>query len=178
MPSPAYSIRPCLPSEASTLCDLGARLFRQAYGVSHPEPDLTPYLASAYDPVRVSAELARPDYRAWFAVDADQQPFGYAVLRQSQPPYPDGLPGTRPAEALRFYVDSSWQGRGVGLALMRRCEAQARDWGADCLWVSAWQRASWAIAFYQRVGFATCGTAIFHFGAREDNDYVMAKALT
>lgn len=177
MPSPAFSIRPCLPSDASTLCALGARLFRQSYGESHPEPDLTPYLARAYDPARVGAELATSDYRAWFAIDAEQQPIGYAVLRRSQPPFADGLPGSRPAEVLRFYVDQGWQGRGVGFALMRSCETEAREWGADCLWVSVWQQASWAVAFYQRTGLAISGTAFFHFGDRADDDYVMAKAL-
>jgi ribosomal protein S18 acetylase RimI-like enzyme len=177
MPSPAFSIRPCLPSDAPTLCTLGARLFRQAYGESHPEPHLTPYLARAYDPVKVGADLAQADYRAWFAIDADQCPIGYAVLRKSQPPFPDGLPGKRPAEALRFYVDSAWHGRGVGFALMRSCESQAREWGNDCLWVSVWQKADWAVAFYRRTGLEISGRAIFRFGDREDDDYVMAKAL-
>lgn len=177
MSSPAYSIRPCLPSDASTLATLGARLFRQAYGVSHPEPELTPYLTRTFEPARLARELATPDYRAWFAIDAAQQPIGYVVLRRSEPPFPAGLPGTRPAEALRFYVDAAAQGKGVGFALMRTCETQAREWGADCLWVAVWQQAAWAIAFYQRTGLIICGTAIFQFGDRADDDYVMAKAL-
>ena len=177
MPSPAFSIRQCLPSDASTLCALGARLFRQSYGESHPEPALTPYLARTFDPGRVSAELATPAYRAWFAIDADQQPIGYAVLRRSEPPYPEGLPGTRPAEVLRFYVDAAWHGRGVGFALMRSCESEARRWDADCIWASVWRQADGPIAFYQRTGLAISGTAKFRFGDREEDDHVMSKAL-
>lgn len=177
MPSPVFSIRPCLPADASTLCALGARLFRQAYGATHAEPRLSPYLARAYDPERVAGELASPGYRAWFAVDDAQEPFAYAVVRRSEPPFPGNLPGQRPAEVLRFYVDAAWQGRGVGYALMRSCEAQARAWGADCLWVAVWQQAGWAIAFYRRTGLAVSGTAIFQFGDRADDDYLMSKAL-
>ncbi len=177
MPSPAFSIRPCLPSDASTLCALGARLFRQTYGESHPEPALTPYLARAFDPDRVSRELATADYRAWFAVGPDQQPIGYAVLRRSRPPFPDGLPGAHPAEVLRFYVDAAWHGRGVGFALMRSCELEARGWGADCLWASVWRQATGPIAFYQRTGMTISGTAKFQFGDREEDDHVMSKAL-
>jgi hypothetical protein len=94
MPSPAFSIRPCLPSDAAALCALGARLFRQSYGESHPEPALTPYLARVFDVARVTAELKTPDYRAWFAVDAGQQPVGYAVLRRSHQPRSCGSTST------------------------------------------------------------------------------------
>jgi GNAT superfamily N-acetyltransferase len=153
-------------------------LFRESYGESHPEPELSPYLARTFDPVRVRAELATADYRAWFAVDADQQPIGYAVLRRSEAPFPAGLPGSRPAEVLRFYVDATWHGHGVGFALMRACESEARGWGADCMWASVWRHATGPIAFYQRTGLTISGTAKFRFGDREEDDHVMSKALT
>lgn len=177
MPSPAFSIRPCLPVDAVALGALGARLFRQSYGASHPEPDLTPYLERTFAAAKLAEELARTTVRAWFAIDADDAPIGYAFMRLSHPPFPDGLPGSTPAELLRFYVDEVWHGRGVGFALMRHCETAARGWGADCLWVAVWQKALGPIAFYQRTGLAISGTAKFHFGNRLDDDYVMSRVL-
>lgn len=176
MPSRAFSIRACLPSDAAVLGELGARLFRQAYGTTHPEPDLTPYLARTFAAERLAQDLAQ-GLRAWFAVDADHTPMGYACLRRSVPPFPDNLPGTKPAEVLRFYVEETWHGRGVGQALMDACEAGARAWGADCLWVSVWQEAKGPVAFYRRTGLVISGTGIFQFGARQDNDYIMSRAL-
>ena len=178
MASPAFSIRPCLPSDAAALGDLGSRLFRQAYGQTHPEPDLTPYLQHTYDPATLAKQLAQANLRAWFAVDVDQTPIGYSCLRRSEPPFPEGLPGVAPAEILRFYVDEAWHGRGVGVALMHACEQEARAWGTDCMWVSVWQEAKGPIAFYERTGLRISGTGIFQFGTRQDDDYIMSRALT
>jgi ribosomal protein S18 acetylase RimI-like enzyme len=60
---------------------------------------------------------------------------------------------------------------------MRHCETAARDWGADCLWVAVWQEAKGPIAFYQRTGLEISGTAKFHFGDRQDDDYIMSRPL-
>ena len=40
-----FTIRPCTPRDAAPISALAAKLFIQAYGPTHPEPELSRYLA-------------------------------------------------------------------------------------------------------------------------------------
>jgi ribosomal protein S18 acetylase RimI-like enzyme len=172
----AFTIRACGPGEAGRLAATAARLFTQAYGPTHPEPELGAYLARAFAPVRLATELAQPDRRA-LVVESGGRWIGYAWLRESAEGWPGSVPGQRPVEIVRFYVDAGWHGRGVAAALMAACEGEARQRGADALWLAVWQEAARPLAFYRRAGFEVVGTATFAFGDRLDDDFVMARRL-
>lgn len=172
----AFTIRACGPGEAGRLAATAAHLFTQAYGPTHPEPELGAYLARAFAPARLAAELADPGRRALVAESGGRW-IGYAYLQESAAGWPVGVPGQRPVEIVRFYVEADWHGRGVAAALMAACEHEARRRGADALWLSVWQPAGRAIAFYRRAGFEVVGTATFAFGDRLDDDWVMARRL-
>lgn len=172
-----FSIRRCQAEEAPTLAAFAARMFIQAYGPTHPEPDLTVYLRQAFDPARLAAELTRATVRILLAVDAADQLIGYAYLRLTEGAPPPEIKGRRPVEVLRFYVEQSWHGRGVAQALMTASEAVARQLGADALWLAVWQEAPRPIAFYRRVGLEVVGNTTFQFGSRTDADFLMTRAL-
>jgi diamine N-acetyltransferase len=172
----AFTIRACEPDEAGRLAATGAHLFTQAYGPTHPEPELGAYLARAFAPGRLAAELADPARRA-LVVESGGRWIGYAYLRESVEGWPDDVPGQRPVEIVRFYVEAGWHGRGVAAALMAACEDEARRRGADVLWLSVWQEAARPLAFYRRAGFEVVGTATFAFGDRLDDDFLMARRL-
>lgn len=159
------------------LAALGARLFRQAYGVTHPEPALTPYLTRAFDPTQLTIELGTSDVTVFLATDHADRAIGYAYLRRSVHPWPDHLPGSRPAEILRFYVDQDAHGGGIGRALMEACEAETRAMGCDLLWASVWEEAHGPLTFYRRMGMQPTGPGIFQFGDRQDVDLIMARIL-
>lgn len=156
------------------LASLGARLFREAYGDTHTEPDLTPYLAQTFDPARLADELAQPEVLVYFAEDQAGVPIGYGYVRASGPERPAGVPGLRPWEVLRFYVDGSWHGRGVAASLFAACAGAAEQRGADALWLAVWQEAKRPQAFYRRMGLEIVGTTVFRFGQRQVADFVMA----
>jgi ribosomal protein S18 acetylase RimI-like enzyme len=88
-----------------------------------------------------------------------------------------GVPGQRPVEIVRFYVDAAWHGSGVAAALTAACEGEARRRGADARWLSVWQEAPRPLAFYRRAGFEIVGTATFAFGDRLDDDFLIARRL-
>lgn len=156
---------------------LGARLFAQAYGPTHPEPELSRYLAGSFAVADMAKALANENVSIFVAEDERGGPIGYALLQMTRPPYPEGVTGERPWEIYRFYVDAAWHGRGVAQELMRACLDEARARGGDVVWLQAWQHASRALAFYQRAGFRIVGTAHFRFGDRVDDDYVLSRAL-
>ena len=177
-----WSIRAVTPSEAARFAPFAADLFRQAYGVTHPEPTLSDYLATSFGTQRVRQSLADPASKTLVAEAADGAWIGYAELRAGGPTAPTTtleiqLPGTSPLEIVRFYVDQAWHGQGVAQALMAACDEAARTLGCDALWLQAWQQAPQALRFYRKAGFVVHGTAVFAFGDRADSDVILARTL-
>lgn len=173
----ANAIRRCTRKDADAIASLGARLFVQAYGPTHPEPDRSRYLARAYS-VDVIAQAIEGEGSSVFVVeDSRGAPIGYAHMSTTTE-FPAGVEGRRAFEIVRFYVDNAHQGRGIGAMLMNHCFDVARQAGGDVIWLQTWSQASWAIGFYLRMGFEIVGKKPFYFGERVDEDHVMARALT
>jgi diamine N-acetyltransferase len=173
----AYGIRRCTRDDAATIASLGARLFVQAYGPTHPEPERSQYLASAYS-VDVIGQAIEGEGSSVFVVeDSHGAPIAYAHMSATME-FPPGVNGRRAFEIVRFYVDSAHQGLGIGATLMNHCCDVARQAGGDVIWLQTWSQASWAIGFYLRIGFKIVGKKPFYFGERVDEDHVMARALT
>jgi GNAT superfamily N-acetyltransferase len=176
------TIRRADESDAPALAAVASRLFRQAYEVTHPEPTLGAYLRECFAPDRIGALLADPATAVLLVEDDDGAFIAYAQLQDGVPDTPDvqltrALPGRRPLEIARFYVDEAWHGRGIAAALMTACDAEARVRGADVLWLRALQEAARPNAFYAKMGFGVIGTAVFTFGAWEDADFVLARPV-
>ncbi|HUR00364.1 MAG TPA: N-acetyltransferase [Gemmatimonadaceae bacterium] len=168
-------IRRCTPKDTTAIASLGARLFVEAYGPTHPEPDRTPYLAYAYSDREIGAAIEEEGGGVLVAEEGSEL-IGYVHLRPSPNP-PEGVKGNRPYEIVRFYVAASHQGKGIGRALMDRACDEAKSGGGDVIWLQVWSEADWAVAFYHKVGYEIVGKAPFHFGKRIDRDHVMARAL-
>ena len=76
-------------------------------------------------------------------------------------------------EVQELYVDAAWQRRGIGQALMDRAVAAAAEQDCSGLWLSVWQEADWATAFYETYGFRRVGIAEFRLGRARFADYLM-----
>lgn len=171
-----FTIRRSTRDDAETIASLGARLFVQAYGPTHPEPERSRYLARAYS-VDIIAEAIEGGGSSVFVVEDSQgAAIAYAHMSATAE-IPPGVNGHRAFEIVRFYVDNVHQGRGIGAMLMNHCCDVARRAGADVIWLQTWSQASWAIGFYLRIGFKIVGKKPFYFGDRVDEDHVMARAL-
>lgn len=177
MPGSPFTLRRCTPADAAAVAVLSARLFVQAYGPTHPEPELSRYLARSFNAELFTRELADPTVCVLTAEAADGTALGYAHMRATIGAPPDGVAGDHPVEIIRFYVDAQWHGRGLAHALMAACETEARAMGGDVLWLDVWQEAPRPQAFYHRAGFTIVGTTTFAFGERQDADFVMARSL-
>ena len=171
-----FSIRRCVPEDASMIASLGARLFIETYGPTHPEPEQSRYLARAYSVEVMSTAIGSDDSTILVAEDAEGRAVGYALLKAS-PALPEGVSGNTAIEIFRFYVDGRVQGRGIGAALMTRSLATAREAGADVVWLQTWKEATWAVGFYKRMGFTIVGSAPFYFGDQVGDDHVMEFKL-
>jgi ribosomal protein S18 acetylase RimI-like enzyme len=158
------------------MASLGARLFAETYGPTHAEPELSRYLARAFPVDGLRAAIAGPDVTMFVAESSEGAPLGYAYLRASHDP-PSGVSGRPAFEIVRFYVDTAYQGRGIGAALMDECLDEATRRGADVVWLQVWKEAPWAVGFYERMGFVVVGSAPFYFGDQIGDDHVMERKV-
>lgn len=158
------------------LAELAARLFTEAYGPTHPEPELSRYLARSFSVDKVRDEITDNDVTMFVAEGEELRPLGYAFLRKTAE-LPDGVTSFNSFEVVRFYVEAAAQGRGIGAALMEKCFAESRQRGADTIWLQVWKEAPWAIGFYARMGFRPVGSAAFYFGEQVGDDHIMSRSL-
>ena len=172
----SFSIRHCTVNDAATMASLGARLFAESYGETHPEPELSRYLSRSFSVDGIREAIADGDVTMLVVEDPRGSAIAYAYLRSSAEP-PSGVAGERAFEIVRFYVDGVAQGRGVGAALMKECFKDAKSRGADVVWLQVWKEAPWAVGFYARMGFSVVGSAPFYFGDQVGDDHIMAKSL-
>jgi ribosomal protein S18 acetylase RimI-like enzyme len=172
----AFAIRRCTTSDADTVASLGARLFAETYGPTHPEPELSRYLARSFSAEGIREAISDGDVSMYLVQDSLGIPLAYAHLRATSDP-PAGVDGGNPFEIVRFYVDAVCQGRGVGAALMEACLRDATERGADVIWLQVWKEAPWAVGFYRRMGFSVVGSAPFYFGDQVGDDHIMSRPL-
>ncbi len=171
-----FTIRRCAASDARALAALGARLFTETYGPTHPEPELSRYLARSFSAEDLREAILDDNVSMFIVEDSSGAPIAYAHLRATSQPTV-GVAGRHPFEIVRFYVDTLTQGRGIGAALMDACLRDAEDRGADLVWLQVWKEAPWAVGFYQRMGFSVVGSAPFYFGDQVGDDHVMSRPL-
>lgn len=110
------------------------------------------------------AALAAPDIRFFTARE------GETLLGCGAMQIKDGY-----GEVKSFYVSPEARGKGVGSALIRQIEDQARDEGLSVLNLETGDELTAACRLYERHGFTRCGP----FGAYEDNgsSVFMTKTL-
>lgn len=168
------TIRRGEPADARLLADLAAGTFRETYAIQNRPEDMALYVSRAYGLSQQEAELANPEMGTLLA-EVDGQLAGYAQLRAST--VPDCVMGVRPLEVWRFYVASSWHGRGVAHALMKSVELEARAREAHTLWLGVWERNERAKSFYRKCGFADVGSQVFVLGTDAQTDRIMVRSL-
>ncbi len=169
-----HLIRVAVREDAATLTELGARTFRDSFAADNRPEDMEAFIASHYRLELQIAELEDPR-NLYLLAEVEGVPAGFALLRDA--PRERGVPGARPVNLSRLYVDTPFLGAKVGAALMRRSMDEARARGHDVLWLGVWEHNVRARAFYARWSFAEVGEMNFLFGSDPQRDLVLALTL-
>ena len=158
--------------DAERLAELGASAFTETFGHLYTPENLALFLEN-HSPAKWREELADPDCAVCLGED-DGQAMAYAKLLPPDVP----LEITAPAiEIKQFYVLNGWHGTGVANRLMDWAIAEARDRGAEELYLSVFTENERAQRFYARFGFVEAGRQKFMVGTHADEDIVMRRAL-
>jgi ribosomal protein S18 acetylase RimI-like enzyme len=163
-------VREASPEDAARLAELGARTFADAFAAQNTPEDIAEYVAHAFAPETMAAEIA--DCRArWLLASIHAADVGYAKLFWGEPP--PCVCGAQPIELERFYVAAAWHGRRVAHALM---SAALDRVAGRAIWLGVWEKNARAIAFYRKWGFQIVGAKTFALGADIQVDHVMLRA--
>ncbi len=171
---PDHTIRRATLLDAQTLSELGARTFAASFGSQNTPEDLAEYLSRSFSRNQIAVELQNPR-NIFMIVEVGNTAIGYAKLSENSPP--EFVPGDRPLELARIYIEPARIGKGLGSALMQAAIDTARDLDRDTLWLGVWKDNPRAIAFYTRWGFTVVGEQKFILGSDVQDDYVLALRL-
>jgi GNAT superfamily N-acetyltransferase len=167
-------IRRAEASDAAALTAFARLTFVETYAGLNSPADTDQHLDEFYHEDRQRQELTDPCMHTLLAY-AQTELVGFAQLEQV--PVPECVEAERAVGLKRYYVKSSWHGKGIAGPLLLAVVDAARSMGASHLWLTVWNRNPRAIAYYSKVGFQRVGSNTFMVGADPQDDSIMLLEL-
>jgi GNAT superfamily N-acetyltransferase len=166
----SFHVRLGVAEDAGRLAVLAAQVWLHTYATDGISREIAEYVLSHITPeqyVQVLRDAATP---VLVALHADHV-VGLAVVRFDTPcpDHPD-----LSTELQTLYVQEHFLGKGVGSLLLAAAEALARRRANSRLWLTVHATNSRAIAFYDRKGSVTVGTAYCVLGTGRHENHVLA----
>ena len=164
----------CTPDDLDDLVWIARKTFRETFAGQNTAEDMAAYLASAFSPEKLAAELRCPN-SALFLARESGAPVGYLKLNRSTAQTERAPENT--TEIQRLYVFSGAKGCGIGSQLIRLAEETARAWGCGTLWLGVWEHNLPAQRFYRSHGFERFSQHVFRLGSDAQTDFLLKKEL-
>lgn len=170
-----FRIRHGQLADAAILAYFGERCFRAAFEEDDSADDIESYLDEAFAADSVSAEFADPK-AVFLLAHVGEDLVAYAKLL-GRDDHPDGIPGKKPCELVRQYVDPDQLDQGYGTKMMDAILEEVRYQGYDSVWLVVRENSDEARKFYRRWEFSEVGSVPSKLGEDEPEDIVMARLL-
>ena len=174
MGRPALHVRDAAPGDAEALSIVGTDSFLAAYGDSSDPHAAAEHIEAEFAPESIAAEMAKPECIYMIALIGESAT-GLLKLRSNS--IPEQLEGRNVLELQQLYVHSDYQGYGIGRALIDAAVRHARTKRYEAIWLQAWSKADWALAFYKRNLFRRVGEIPFFLGQQEYRDWLLLREL-
>lgn len=172
------TIRRARVADAPPLSRFAAACFRETYAAMNTAQDMDRYVAEKFSAERQSTEIADPAGAVILAESSnargETELAGYAQLVRGALPACVAGPAI---ELSRFYVASTYHGRGLAATLFDAVVAEARALGVPTIWLGVWERNPRAIAFYRKQGFVEVGAHDFVLGSDVQHDLVFTRPV-
>jgi ribosomal protein S18 acetylase RimI-like enzyme len=172
--STAPVIRAATPHDATLLAEFAARSFADTYRDLSDAQEIADYVADHFQPDVMAAVISDPACATLLAW-VNGELAGYAIVKATAAP--DCVTTQAPLKLWRLYLGESFIGQGLGARLMAAVHAEARQRGAQTLWLGVYDRNVRAVQFYERLGFTQVGGQEFLFGGQIYIDPVYAAAV-
>lgn len=169
---PLIHITPCRQEEIPQLRQMAESTFVDAFGAKNTPEDMAEYTAKAFSLFHIQEEYDHPDSHFFFA-RKDETPIAYLKLNfneaQSELKEANGM------EIERIYVESTYQGQGIGAQLFDFAWDMAVKRGIEYVWLGVWDQNPGAIRFYERQGFEAFSQHSFLLGKDLQTDILMRR---
>ena len=161
-------IRLAQPNDITSLAQLAAQTYADAFGHSMSAADLAAHLEKNLSPASFQQIIAND---TMLVAEADGQLVGYVQFGPAHPAsgYGEG------AELRRLYVRADAQNAGVGTLLMEAALEAMK--GIGDIYLDVWEHNAGAQRLYRRFGFEMIGTRAFEVasGAETSLDLIMVR---
>lgn len=160
--------------QVELLRNLAKETFIDTFAEVNSANNISNYTDKAFSLNQISEEYNHSNSSFFFAY-MDRKIVGYLKLNTDYAQTEQGL--TNALEVERIYARRSFQGKGVGKALMQKSNTTASEINVDWLWLGVWDQNKHAIEFYKRQGFEIFGRHDFFMGTELQHDILMKLAI-
>ncbi|HZV68514.1 MAG TPA: GNAT family N-acetyltransferase [Saprospiraceae bacterium] len=167
-------IRKVNPSDVNTLLAISLKTFHESFNHLNTPENMAYYMHKAFNTDKLFSELLNPFSEFYFAFH-DNINAGY--LKVNKCPAQSDIYDDQSLEIERIYIDSDYQGAGLGSQLLQSAVNRARELDLAYVWLGVWEKNKDAIRFYQRHGFEIFGSHPFVFGDEVQTDFLMKFIL-
>lgn len=168
-------IRQARESDLTALVALSRKTFTDKFGHLYATGDLEDFLNEFHCEDFYSKSLS--DQSGLLEVVETGNGSLGAYLMCGQLSLPAQSPQNGAVELKRLYVDTPFQGRGLGSVLVRRALSWAQSRHAPEIYLSVFSENHGARRLYERHGWHKAGEFIFLVGQHEDLEFLMRRAL-
>lgn len=169
-------LRPAVAADVAALAAFAAHSFEATYGHLNRPEDTRAFIATAYAPAALAAEIADPAV-VTLLLRVEGSLLGFAQMQRRTPPRWVAASSGAALALDRFYIDDRWHGHGLAQRLLAAVVGAARQQGAAALWLTVWERNPRARAFYLKQGFVDVGQTVFVVGEDHQSDRVLLLGL-
>jgi len=160
--------RPALAEEIPAIAELSARTYLETFGYLYTDENNQAHLAEKCSEAYFHKHFGKDQLYLAFAGDTL---IGYAKFGALRLPYAN--PITPCLELERFYIDSSYQGKGAAQGLMDAVMEQMQS--AKAIYLGVWEENHRARKFYERYGFTEVGEFTYYVGTQGDRELVYCR---
>lgn len=161
-------------TDAELIATLSRQTFIETFAEHNSAENMDKFLSTSFSHENLVKEVEEPE-NIFFIAYEDDEPVGYAKLREGKNPAELNVPDT--IEIARIYAVKSSIGKGIGKLLMQECIDIAISNKKKCIWLGVWEHNKKAIDFYTKWGFEKFSTHIFILGDDAQTDWLMKKSL-
>lgn len=156
------------------LLELGKTTFAQTFAADNTPENMAAYMNRAFTHEKLKSELEHLNSE-FYLVRIDEEAIGYLKVNtanaQTEPQPHNTL------EIERIYVLKDFYGQGIGLKLLEKAIAIAREKHLKSIWLGVWERNHRALRFYEKNGFQVFDKHVFKMGTDDQTDLMMRLTL-
>lgn len=169
-----FHIEKITESALIELQKISVKTFSDTYGTLNTASNMKMYLESMFNLRQLRSELKNVNSEFYFLVQSDEVT-GYLKVNignaQTEQQSKNAL------EIERIYVKSEFKRKGFGKALIDKALEVAKNQRVENIWLGVWEKNTYAIAFYKKVGFMEFDKHTFLLGDDHQTDIMMRLKL-